>query len=213
VADRLIGQTAATFRTEEQQIRISASFVLRLFARRVFCASRFAVRQELTASRADASSQHVRMVQRLPTGPHEQRALLPGAGSRPGEGRQGDAAPRGGDRFQPSRIADAAKATIAHTASAGGKHGFASRHKSVGRVSVSVTRHLPARVDDGSGGLRFANPPYKLPPRRLLPRRFLFAAFHFKPERAAREAGGVEIALGADSLEVQHGAQAVRRRF
>jgi hypothetical protein len=47
----------------------------------------------------------------------------------------------------------------------------------------------------------------------LLPRRFLFGAFDLEPERAAGEAGGVEIALGADTLEVQHGAQAVRRRL
>ena len=49
--------------------------------------------------------------------------------------------------------------------------------------------------------------------RGLFPRRLLLATFRLQPERAAREARGVEIALGADALEVQHGAQAVRRRF
>ena len=47
----------------------------------------------------------------------------------------------------------------------------------------------------------------------LLPRRFLFAAFHLEPERAAGKAGGVEVALRADALEVQHGAESIGRRF
>ena len=55
-------------------------------------------------------------------------------------------------------------------------------------------------------------PPYA-PIVGLLPRRLLFAAIHFEPERAAGEACGVEIALGADALEVQHGAQALADGF
>src|SRR5437588_10943048 len=43
----------------------------------------------------------------------------------------------------------------------------------------------------------------------LLPRRFLFAAFHLEPERAAGEAGGVEVAWRSVGLECQHGSEAI----
>ena len=49
--------------------------------------------------------------------------------------------------------------------------------------------------------------------RGYFPAVFLFATVHFQPERATGKTGGVEIALRADALEVQHGAQAVCRRL
>jgi hypothetical protein len=41
---------------------------------------------------------------------------------------------------------------------------------------------------------------------------FLFAAFRLEPEGAAGEAGGIEIALGADALEVEHAAHSPHKK-
>ena len=190
MADRLSRQITATVLVGSKiRLRIVRSCCV-CSQPRISTREGFVIRQELTGSLAGASSRHVRIVQRLPPGPHEQRALLPGARSRPRQGRQADAAPRGGDRVQSSRSAALVAATIGEAIRARDKHGFDTQHK-------PVTLQRP--IAGYRGG--------------LFPRRFLFAAFHFQPQRAARESGGVEIALGADALEVQHGAQAIGRRF
>ena len=84
----------------------------------------------------------------------------------------------------------------------------------VARMSVAICGNVLGeefRMSLRSSGLRADC--VGLPALWLFPRRFLFAAFRFQPERAAGETGRVEIALRADALEIQHRAQAVRRRL
>src|SRR6478735_8805543 len=81
-------------------------------------------------------------------------------------------------------------------------------------LSTLNWRLTPASHKPADRGLRQARPVANSPCKLwLFPRCFLLAAFHLQPQRAAGESGGVEIALGADALEIQHGAKPIGRRF